>query len=308
MKKIILIPIILAVLAIVSFSALTPESTEKYPVSIVESIDSDSTPIRIGTIGDSATKLIIRFQPTADYLAENLSDEQTYYSGKVVIAETIDSMITLLNNNEIDVFVESPLTTVAIMENSEIEPSLIRWKQNSQSYHTLFLSHIDSNIKSISDYNIETWVFETKESTSGYLLPLAHMSEQGIFSSSNEKNQNFVFSGEDENTPVWLIEGKGDVGVMSNLDYEELPVSIKNELQIIDKTIDVSRHVVSINSKLDSSLSEKILDIFLDMENDPQGVKIMSNFKNTKKYSEYESAELDIIKRMLDLIPVGTQN
>jgi phosphonate transport system substrate-binding protein len=307
-KKIILIPIILAALAIVSFSASTLESTEKPSILIVETIDSDTTPIRIGTIGDSATKLILRFQPTADYLAENLSDEQTQYSGKVVIAETIDSMITLLNNNEIDVFVESPLTTVAIMENSEIEPSLIRWKQNSQSYHTLFLSHIDSNIKSISDYNIETWVFETKESTSGYLLPLAHMSEQGIFSSSNEKNQNFVFSGEDKNTPVWLIEGKGDVGVMSNLDYEELPVAIKDELQIIDQTIDVSRHVVSINLKLDSTLSEKISDVLLDMENDPQGVKIMSDFKDTKKYSEYDSAELDIIQRMLDLIPIGIQN
>lgn len=308
MKKIILIPIILAALAIVSFSVLTPETTEKPPVSIVETINSDTTPIRIGTIGDSATKLILRFQPTADYLAENLSDEQTQYSGKVVIAETIDSMITLLNNNEIDIFVESPFTTVSIMENSEIVPSLIRWKQNSQSYHTVFLSHIDSNIKSINDYNIETWVFETKESTSGYLLPLAHMSEQGIFSSSNEKNQNFVFSGEDKNTPVWLFEGKGDVGVMSNLDYEELPDTIKDELQIIDKTIDVSRHVVSINSKLDSTLSEKILDILLDMENDPQGVKIMSDFKDTKKYSKYDSAELDIIQRMLELIPIGIQN
>ena len=94
MKKIILIPIILAALAIVSFSASTLESTEKPSILIVEPIDSDTTPIRIGTIGDSATKLILRFQPTADYLAENLSDEQTQYSGKVVIAETIDSMIT----------------------------------------------------------------------------------------------------------------------------------------------------------------------------------------------------------------------
>ena len=95
---------------------------------------------------------------------------------------------------------------------------------------------------------------------------------------------------------------------MSNLDYEELPVAIKDELQIIDQTIDVSRHVVSINLKLDSTLSEKISDVLLDMENDPQGVKIMSDFKDTKKYSEYDSAELDIIQRMLDLIPIGIQN
>ncbi len=308
MRKILFIPILLAVIAIISFSVLTPSTTENPTLSIVEPIDFDTVPIRIGTIGDSATKLIIRFQPTANYLAEHLSDEQTQYSGKVVIAKTIDSMITLLNNNELDIFVESPFTTVTIMEHTEITPSLIRWKQNSQSYHTVFLSLIDSNITSISDSTIETWIFETKESTSGYLLPLAYMSEQGIFSSSNGKKQNFIFSGEDENTPVWLIEKKGDVGVMSNLDFEALPVSIKNKLQIIDQTMDVSRHVVSINSKLDFTLTEKISEILINMENDPQGVKIMSDFKNTKKYSEFDSLEIDTIKKMLDSIPIGIQN
>lgn len=96
MKKILVIPIILTIFAIgmISLSETIFPTNEVSPkLTPVESDSFEITPIRIGTIGDSATKLILRFQPTADYLADNLSDEETQYSGKVVIAKTIESMI-----------------------------------------------------------------------------------------------------------------------------------------------------------------------------------------------------------------------
>lgn len=193
------------------------------------------------------------------------------------------------------------------MNSAEINPSLVRWKQDSQFYHTVFLSRENSTIISIHDPNIVTWIFETKESTSGYLLPLSHLYESNIFSSTNDQS-NFIFSGEDMNSAVWLVEGKGDVAMMSNLDFDDLPDTIQNQLKIIDETKDVSRHVISYNSNLDQNVSEKITKIFLNMENDPLGIQIMSDFKKTKKYSEYDKSEIDFIKTMIDLIPVGLKN
>ncbi len=310
MNKLLIISVIIGILLItslISYSTLekTPkEGIEKIKIDSAKVISSDIVPLRIGTISDSPTKLIFRFQPTATYLAKHLSDDQTKYEGKVVIAESIENMISLLDNNEIDLFVESPFTTISIMEKTDIKPILVRWKQGSSSYHTVFLSTTDSNITSLQDETIKTWVFESRESTSGYLLPLSHLYQNNVLNEHIDKTFKFVFSGEDVNTGVWLLEGKGDVGALSNLDFNDLPDSIKTDLTIIGETIEVSRHVVSTNSKLDSTISDKINKIFLNMKNDPEGLKIMLDFKNTTNYSEYDESEILVIKKMLDYINV----
>lgn len=311
MNKLLIISVIIGILLItslISYSIIekTPkERIEKIKIDPVKVISSDIVPLRIGTIGDSPTKLIFRFQPTATYLAEHLSDDQTKYEGKVVIVESVENMISLINNNEIDLFVDSPFTIVSIMDKTDIIPTLVRWKQGSSSYHTVFLSTTDSNITSLQDEKIKTWIFESRESTSGYLLPLSHLYQNNVLNAQIDNNFKFVFSGEDENTGVWLLEGKGDVGAMSNLDFGALPDSIRTDLTIIDGTIDVSRHVVSINSELDPTISDKIIKIFLNMKNDPEGLKIMLDFKNTINYSEYDESEILVIKKMLDYIDVG---
>ena len=311
MNKLLIISIIIGISLItglISYSTIEDipqEGIEKIKIDPVDVIISDTIPLRIGTIGDSATKLIFRFQPTATYLAEHLSDDQTKYEGKVVIAESVENMISLIDNDEIDLFLESPFTTISIMDKTDIKPLLVRWKQGALSYHTVFLSTTNSNITSLQDEKIKTWIFESRESSSGYLLPLSHMYQNNILDGSSDDRFKFVFSGEDKNTGVWLLEGKGDVGAMSNLDFNDLPDSIKTNLIIIDETIDVSRHVVSFNSNLDSIMVDKINKIFLNMKNDPEGLGIMLDFKNTINYSEYDESEILVIKKMLDNIVIG---
>ena len=36
---------------------------------------------------------------------------------------------------------------------------------------------------------------------------------------------------DDENTPIWLLEGRGDVGATSNLDFEDIPTNIKEKVK-----------------------------------------------------------------------------
>jgi hypothetical protein len=59
--------------------------------------------IRIGTVDVDAVKQIIKFQPTADYIAAKLSNNQTtHYNGKVIITPTVNDMINLLKEQKID--------------------------------------------------------------------------------------------------------------------------------------------------------------------------------------------------------------
>ena len=53
---------------------------------------------------------------------------------------------------------------------------------------------------------------------------------------------------DDENTPIWVLEGRGDLGVLSNLDFKDTPINIQKKLKVIEKTDSIPRQLVLIKS------------------------------------------------------------
>ena len=92
--------------------------------------------------------------------------------------------------------------------------------------------------------------------------------------------------GEAENTALWVVEEKVNIGALSNVDFEKQPESIKAELKIINRTIDVPRHLVSHRSELNITLINKIKQILMDMDKNDEGIETLRNFENTTKYDE----------------------
>lgn len=297
---ILIIPIFVSIIFFLNFD--NGENTEitKFEPRL---IDSDAIPIRIGTVSSDAAERILRFQPTADYLAEKLSDESTKYYGKVIITKSYENMATLLENQEIDLYFESPITSTMVSEKSNSVPFLSRWKEGVSSYHSVFFVKKNSPINSINDFKGSTIVFESPESTSGYFLPKYHLMKEGFkINSKTNPEINYIFSNDDENTPNWIIEKKGDVGVASNVDYEEFPENIKSELRIVVESTDVPRFWVSHRSDLDSILITEIKTILMTMHEDDLGIGIMKDFKETTKYTEISEQELIKINEIVDVL------
>jgi phosphonate transport system substrate-binding protein len=285
--------------------------------------------IRIGTVDVDAVKQIIKFQPTADYIAAKLSNNQTtHYNGKVIITPTINDMINLLKEQKVDLYFESPFTIALVDKESGAVPFLLRWKEGVAQYHSIFIVKKNSPINTINDFVGKTIAFEAPESTSGYLLPKAYLVQKGFSlsgeatesyltqgraggvlsggsnitnssidesignSNSNNNTIRYVFAREDQNIPLWIVEGKADIGVISNVDIvQETYESVKSQLKIVDRTIDVPRHVVSHRSELDPVLVEKIKHMLLNMDKDQEGIKILKNFEETTKYEEIKNRD-----------------
>lgn len=260
--------------------------------------------ITIGTISEDAAGTIKVFQPAADYVAAKLSNNRTEYKGKVVVAISVENESDLLKEQKLDLLLESPLTAAIISKKSGSIPFLRRWKDRVPQYHSLFIVRKDSPVETLDDINGKTIAFEDPGSTSGYLLPKIYLIQKGFNVSQfpGKNNIAFVFSGNGKNTPLWVVERKADAGALSNLDLENTPVSIREELKVIDRTIDVPRHVVSYRSGLDPVLAGKIRQIFLNMDKDPQGIEIMNITEKTKKFDEYSEEEILNISRMVDVL------
>ncbi|MCX9011432.1 MAG: phosphate/phosphite/phosphonate ABC transporter substrate-binding protein [Candidatus Methanoperedens sp.] len=259
--------------------------------------------ISIGVISDNAVKHIKLFQPTADYIAAKLSDNSATYEGKVIVVRTIDNMTELLREQKLDLYMESPFATVIIANKSGAVPFLRRWKDGAAEYHSVFIARKNSSINTVADFAGKTIAFEDPGSTSGYLLPKAYLIQNGlnVSQSAGKSNIRYTFTGEDENTPLWVVEGTADIGAISDLNFKNLPGSIKVNLKMIDRTIDVPRFVVSHRSGMEPAMVEQIRQILLNMDQDPQGIKIMKDFQNTAKYDDI-SSEDEIFARVRDMI------
>ncbi len=310
--------VILIVIFALFVALVNVKSSEKANAELIKTVNT----IRIGTVDVDAVKQIMKFQPTADYIAAKISNETTQYKGEVIIPSSTNGMIKLLKEQRIDLYFESPFTIALVDKESGAVPFLLRWKEGVGQYHSVFIVKNNSSIKTLNDFVGKTIAFEAPESTSGYLLPKAYLVQKGFKlvgestqsylaeresvsinkglninsrNSSNDGSNNtirYVFAREDQNIPLWIVEGKADIGVISNVDLEqETYKSVKSQLKIVDRTIDVPRHVVSYRSELEPALVQEIKNILLKMDKDPEGIKILRNFENSTKYEEIKNKD-----------------
>ncbi|WP_371504661.1 phosphate/phosphite/phosphonate ABC transporter substrate-binding protein [Nitrosopumilus adriaticus] len=286
----------------IGYQALS--SADDVENNIVENTDTASSDYEfftIGTIHRDSAKMVKRYQPLADYIAEKISDENKMYQGKVMILPSQEKMIEAINNHEMDLYFDSPLIGIKIMNDAEIEPFLLSWKEGHREYHTVFITAIDSEFTFDNLFN-KTLVFEDMESTSGYYLPVIHLQNAGYdIDLDGSEDFSFVFSKDDENTPIWILEGKGDVGATSNLDFEDIPANIKERVKIIESTESLPRQMVFVGNHVEQQ--DELKEILLDMDDNSNSLEILGKISDTSKFSEINwDEDFEISEKLMELL------
>ena len=75
-------------------------------------------------------------------------------------------------------------------------------------------------------------------------------------------------------------------------------------MKVVERTIDVPRFLVSHRSEMDPSLVKKIMDILLDMDKDPKGIKSLIKFDNTTKYEVLDTKDHEILTAINGMLPL----
>lgn len=291
--KILLGSLVLVITVLIILIILSQIESNQYEdkTSIMEKQESDFIYFTIGTIEQDAVKSITQLQPTADYLAEKLSDSDTRYKGKVIVVKTSKDMIESLRNQKIDIALDSPIIMQYVADKSDSSPFLIRWKNGLPNYYSIFVVKSESAINSLEEIKGKIIIFEDPTSSSAYYLPKYHLIQRGFSFDKEQHDINFVFSGDNDNTIAWLLDGRGDIAALSNVDYAKLDDTTKRKIKIIEQTQDIPRNLVIHRGDLDPRLVEKISETLISMGNDPLGSKIMSNLQGTTKYVKIEDKE-----------------
>lgn len=251
--------------------------------------------IVLADLSDRPARKIAMFQPVADYLAAELS-EFDIKEGEVKIAQDFNTIAEWLETGAVDIYFDSVYPAMIVSSQSGAYPILRRWKKGHGEYYTVLIAMKDK-IQSLEDLKGKTIAFDDRHSTSGYMLPAAYLTEAG-FDLEHKKAAShqiepdkigYIFSRDDENSIQWIIGGKVAAAAVDNQTFAEIPLQTRQAMVILAKSELVPRQVVLVSPTMSPELVERVKQVLINMDRDPQAENILRQFEQTKKFDELPS-------------------
>ena len=261
--------------------------------------------IVVGDISLEAEYRKKRFEPIANYLADHL-DKVGIGKGEVKIAPDKETMAQLMTSGEIDLYFDSLYPAMFVIDQSGGQALLRRWKDGVAEYQALFVARHDDNISALSDLGGKVIALDEPASTSGYMLPIAHLLKASMkpieikeLNESVPSNKvGYIFAGKDSNIIKWLLEGKVAAGVIDSESFKELSAEKRAQLSILDRTATFPRQVTVVRPGIKSKQLKAIKRVLMNMDENKEGQAILQEFKNTVQFDDFPQGAEEALARM----------
>lgn len=298
MKKILLLFILLTVI----FAGCV-EPKEKVNLSIVTETDFNK--------GDKSIKVAIAsvlspketytyYEEMVDYIEEKLG-----VPVKIVQRRNYTEVNELIKNREIDfAFVCSG---AYIDGNSEFGMKLLVAPKmyGRTTYHSYLIVPENSNYTELSDLRGKKFAFTDPMSNSGYMYPVYRLSvinetPESFFGVDEIGRYNYIFTYSHDYAVIAVAEGLAQGAAVDSLVYDYM---IVNKPDVVSKTriIEVSPPFgippVVVPGDGNQYLEKRLREIFLDMDKDEEGKKILSSIM-IDKFVRIDDSAYDSIRDM----------
>ena len=289
----------------------SPHSSQASPDSAqavsTESFTVAANALVLGDISDKPVRIIERFQPLADYLADQL-EEHGISEGRVKVAPDLPTMTRWIANGEVDLYFDSPYPALSVVEEIGAVPLLRRWKKGVAQYHSIFFTLAESDIQTIEDLNGQLVGLDSPYSTSGFMLPIVTLLEAGLEPMEKEaidedvdqEKIGYIFTRDDSNTILWVLEGDVAAGVVDSETFSRLvDEELRQNIRILLETESVPRHIAIAAPDLDPTVLATLKTTMMAMDESADGRDVLETFERTVQFDEYPNDQG--LKRLQEL-------
>jgi len=248
------------------------------------------------------------FRELVNYVARKLSPGSPV-NGKVVVASTPLDLVKLLQQRQVDFYLESVYPTYTINYVHGAGKTLLRrWKGGTAEYQSLIFTKRDSGIRRLEDLRGKTIVFEDPGSTSGFLSPKFFLQRNGLKliekrpgdSTPAAELVQYFFALSQSKLLEAVLTNQAAAGAFSDDDFANLSDKDKSAITVLAQTERLPRHLVSIRSDLSPAVTGRLEAVLLSMHEDADGRRILNNTDQTAKFDRLPGGEEALRRRLLD--------
>jgi phosphonate transport system substrate-binding protein len=268
--------------------------------------------IVFGDISDDPSEVIEGAQPIADYLAAQLAD-YGITGGQVKVATSTDEMVQLLKKGEVDLYFDSTYPATLISDASGAQVVLRRWKFGVETYNSVIFASRESGITSIEELKGKMVAMDAPYSTSGFLLPVVYLTENGLTLNGKANNNDpvgneevgFAFAYDDQNVLQWVLSGLTPAGVTDDYNFDTaFPPEATEKLVELARTESTPRQVMVVRPGMESRLMDAIVQVLTTMHKTPDGQVVLEKFQTTRfdKFPEGIDKATSRMREMMELV------
>ncbi|HSP58125.1 MAG TPA: phosphonate ABC transporter substrate-binding protein [Halomonas sp.] len=248
-----------ALLSPIAITAAKADWRDDYPV------------VTIGaTTVENQAATIDRFQPLADYFEEKLGVKM-----EIQQANDYAAVVQALTAGHIDLarLGGSSYAGGWIDSDGEIEPLVVPAELDGElGYHSVLIVRSDSDYQSLDDLEGKSLAWADPNSTSGYLVPMVSLREDGI--EPDEFFGNTVFSGGHEQSVIGVLKGtldsaftwtsKGDNTGQLRMMMDRGMLD-REDIRVIWESPLIPNPLYAVPSELPEDMKQDITDFFLSL-------------------------------------------
>ena len=248
------------------------------------------------------------FRPFVDYAARKLSPSGDT-KGIVAVAPSAGQMMKLLEEKQIDFYMESPYPTYLINRLGAAKLLLRRWKGGIAEYRSLIFTNKESGIARLEDLRGKIIAFEDPGSTSGYFLPklfllkkgFSVVEKPGVGAKVSAREIGYIFADTDKNMVNLVLQKKVAAAAFSSDDFTNVDDPSKASISILGETESVPRHLVSVRKDLPEPVVKRLKEILLSMHQNEEGQKILRQTDGTTKFDPLPGGEETVRRKLVEL-------
>jgi phosphonate transport system substrate-binding protein len=232
--------------------------------------------------------------------------------GRILMAKDAQQMASYLRRGRVDWVTETAGTGVLLQERAGAKPLLLTERDGTSHYRSLFFVRNESPIRSLADLRGHSVAFQRPTSTSAYFLPATNLLERGyslelLLSPTDRLDSSvvgYVFARSELNIATWVHKRLVDVGVMSNLDWDNprrVPTAFRRDLRVIGQTGAIPRALELVRGDLDPRIEARLRQVLRDAAHDPAARDALEGFFQTTRFLPVDGAS----QRALDGLANG---
>jgi phosphonate transport system substrate-binding protein len=252
----------------------------KERTEVVQKPAQNQQTLLIGLLPEqSIFKQIRRYEPLADYLSQQLG-----MNVKLTVIPGYGKALSSFRDRKMDAAFLGDMSYLLAHTRLGVEV-LARpvGLDGTSTHHGVIIVRTDSSIRSIRDMKGKRFAFVDKDTMSGYYLPIAYFKKKGVDHIAYLKE--FYFAGTHEDVIYDVLDRKADIGAVKSTVLTGLAIEnkrVRNELRILLHTPDMPENGLVVRRDLDPSLKEKLKAAILNMHTDPDGARILQNFRASR--------------------------